>query len=144
MDIIHPYPLWIGHAGDGQDAKTICQNGIEAVLQLATEEPTPILPREILQFRFPILDGEGNDHWKLELAVNSLSDLLRSQVPTLVCCSAGASRSPMIAAFAIAQIERWSPLQSTILIRGQHPTDVSPTLWNDLLARFPAVASHTP
>ena len=54
MDLIASRSFWIGHAGNGCAARSICDRGIEAVLQLATEEPVPHLPREILQFRISI------------------------------------------------------------------------------------------
>ncbi|MEW4488169.1 protein tyrosine phosphatase [Thalassoglobus sp. JC818] len=136
MDFIASHSLWIGHAGDGRNVRAICNRGIEAVLQLATEEPSLVLPREILQFRIPIFDGEGNERSRLRLAVKVLSHLIESRVPTLVCCSARASRSPAIAALAIAQLEKRTPQESLKFIREHHPTDVSPGLWNELLTCF--------
>ncbi|MEZ6124640.1 MAG: dual specificity protein phosphatase [Planctomycetaceae bacterium] len=133
MNCIASYSLWIGHAGDGRDVSKICRLGIQAVLQVAGEEPVLQLPRDILSFRIPFLDGPGNELSHLRLAVSLLSNLLRANIPTLVCCSAGASRSPTIAAFAIAQIELRTPQECLMFVRNHHPTDVSPGFWNELL-----------
>lgn len=130
---IDPEYLWIGHAGDGQNVKIHCEQGIEAIVQLATEEPIPQLPREMLLFRVPILDGTGNEPARLGLAIELLSRLLILQTPTLVCCSAGASRSPAVAAFALAKSKGGSPLERLQQISQQHPTNVSPGLWTELL-----------
>ena len=45
MKKIEPYRLWLGHAGDGRDIARIVDTGIEAVVQLAEEEPLIALPR---------------------------------------------------------------------------------------------------
>ena len=93
MDFIAPHLLWIGHAGDGRDARAICGCGIEAVLQLATEEPLLQLPREILLFRIPIVDGDGSldicpirasvlrDEYKSRaLKIESIEDVAKGRV----------------------------------------------------------------
>lgn len=136
MDCISANQLWLGHAGDGCDALAIYEKGIEAVMQLAAEEPAAVLPREIASFRIPLLDGGGNDYRRLRTAVWLLSELLLAEVPTLVCCSAGASRSPAIAAFSLARLRNQSPKEALKFIREQRPTDVSPGLWNELLTCF--------
>lgn len=133
MHRIEPLPLWIGHAGDGRDPKAMGEVGLAAVVQLAMEEPIPILPRDVLLFRVPILDGDGNDPVRLCLAIDLVSQLLQQRLATLVCCSAGASRSPAVAAVAMARIIGRTPVDCLKVTRDQHPTDVSPGLWNELL-----------
>ncbi len=39
MNQIVPFPLWIGHAGDGRDNRRILSAGIHAIVQLAVEGP---------------------------------------------------------------------------------------------------------
>lgn len=133
MHHIEPFSLWVGHAGDGRNPKALCDEGLEAVVQLAIEEPLPILPRDVLLFRIPIVDGDGNDPVRLHLVVDLVSRLLQQGLATLVCCSAGASRSPAVAALALARITGRTPVDCLTIIRDQHPTDVSPGLWNELL-----------
>src|SRR5262245_49366595 len=101
MTQIQPHYLWLGHAGDGRNAAEMFRLEIQAVVQLALEEPVLSLPREILYFRVPLIDGPGNAPELLALAVNMTARLVALKVPTLVCCGAGLSRSPAIAAAAL-------------------------------------------
>ena len=134
MTHVEPYPLWLGHAGDGRNVSAILDNQIQAVVQLAMEEPLLTLPRELIYLRIPLDDGPSNDRVQLRLAVESLVLLLRVNISTLVCCSAGASRSPAIASFAIATRDGKSPSECLLAIRKQRGTDISPGLWHALLA----------
>jgi len=95
---IEPHALWTGHAADGRDYRAIFALGIEAVVQLALEEPPLAPPRELLYFRCPLLDGAGNRETVLDFAIATVSALAPAEIPTLVCCGAGLSRSVTIAA----------------------------------------------
>src|SRR5476651_2269367 len=101
MRQILPHALWLGHAGDGRDYHRVLETGIQALVQLAAEEPVLELPRDLIYCRFPLVDGSGNDKKLLRLAISTVSDLLEMKVPTLVICGGGLSRSPAIAAAAI-------------------------------------------
>src|SRR5207247_693921 len=98
MRQVLPHSLWLGHAGDGRDFRLILDTGIQAVVQLAAEEPALQLPRELIYCRFPLVDGPGNDAKLLYLATATVASLLERSLPVLVCCGAGMSRSPAIAA----------------------------------------------
>src|SRR5437879_5630448 len=102
MNQIKPYPLWLGHAGDRRDFRPALDAGIQALVELSREEPPADPPRELIYCRFPLLDGAGNDENLLELAINTLAGLIRKRIPTLVCCDMGLSRSPAVAAAALA------------------------------------------
>jgi len=136
MTHIEPYELWLGHAGDGRNVSAILDNQIQAVVQLAIEEPLLILPRELIYLCMPLDDGPDNDRVQLRLAVESLLLLLRANISTLVCCSAGASRSPAVASFAIASRDSKSPSECLLAIRKLRGTDISPGLWQSLLDTF--------
>ena len=124
--------LWLGNAGDARDLAAIAGAGIAAVVDLALEELSPSLPRSTIYCRFPIVDGGGNSPKTVELAVRTLCRLLADNVPTLVCCGAGMSRSPAIAAAALALVsERNSEDCLRELVAGQ-PHDVSGELWRDV------------
>jgi protein-tyrosine phosphatase len=132
MNQVLPYPLWIGHAGDGRDYARLLDHGIRAVVQLAAEEPPLQPPRELIYLRFPLNDGADNPEDLLDLAVGSLASLIRLKVPTLVCCGAGMSRSPAVSAFAIGSATgepAEEVLRSALVGR---PGDVSPGLWGVL------------
>jgi hypothetical protein len=132
MHEVIPRQLWIGNASDARRPADLLQTGIRAVVDLAYEESPPALPRELILIRVPLTDGEGNSPESLELAIGSVERLLRSAMPTLVACSAGLSRSPLIVAAAISQVEQ-IPLR-TVLQRIQQvrPLDVSPQLLSDI------------
>jgi protein-tyrosine phosphatase len=98
---ITPFPVWVGHAGDGRAFRKLFDLGIRAVVQLAAEEPAIQTPRELVYFRFPLMDGTGNDLELLDLAIRSVASLIRKGILTLVCCGAGMSRSPAIVAAAL-------------------------------------------
>lgn len=126
--------LLIGNASDGRDSRALLDAGVQAVVDLALEESPAVLPREFISFRIPLRDGSGNPSDQLRLAVLQLVSLLRHEVRTLVCCSAGMSRSPAVAAHAIAEMTGQPPDKCLIELAADHPQDVSPALWNDLVA----------
>jgi protein-tyrosine phosphatase len=138
MRQIAPYPLWLGHAGDGRDTHLILDTGLAAVVQLAVEEPTLQLPRELVYCRFPVLDGASNDLKILDLAMTTIANLLEKNIPLLVCCDSGTSRSPALAAAALALVYQENPDRCLEQILEHHPADVVPGLWNDVRSAFAA------
>ena len=123
--------LWMGHAGDARDFRSLFEHEIEAVVQLAWDEPIPQAPRELIWARIPLLDGSGNPPHRIQLAVSTLAQLLTQHVPTLVCCSQGLSRTPVIVALALAQLERVSPQKALLALRESGKLDVTPALWHE-------------
>ncbi|WP_339726897.1 dual specificity protein phosphatase [uncultured Gimesia sp.] len=107
--------LWIGNARDARDVKGVLDLGIAAVIDLALEEPPITFPREIVYCRLPLIDGEENNPAILQTAIETTTRFIQSEVPTLIACSGGMSRSPAIAAAA-------------------GPCDVAPGLWNAIQA----------
>ncbi len=133
MTQILPHQLWLGHAGDGRDFQQVFEVGIEAVVQLGAEEPVVQAPRDLIEVRIPLLDGPGNRAESLTLAIRTVAALLTLRVPTLVCCGAGMSRSPCIAAAALAMTSGESPGQALRRIVDQRRCDVTPGLWNEVI-----------
>jgi protein-tyrosine phosphatase len=125
------YPLWIGHVGDPGH---IVSNGILVVVNVAANEPPASLPRDLTYCRFPLIDGHGNPTWLLRVAVETVACLLGSGTPTLVHCGAGMSRSPCIAAAAIASVQGCDSDEALELVLQSGPADVSPALWTDIRA----------
>jgi hypothetical protein len=132
MRQIEPHALWLGHAGDGRDPRAILDAGIQAVVQLAAEEPDLELPRDLIFCRFPLIDGPSNDLKLLDLATTTVANLLEKNVPLLVCCGGGMSRSPAIAAAALAMVYQEQPDDCLKQIAEHHPADVVPGLWFDV------------
>jgi protein-tyrosine phosphatase len=129
MREILPSRLWIGNAGDARDPERLLEAGVEAVIDLAAEEPLALLPRGMIYCHFPILDGGQNGPGTRDVAILTLVSLLNSQVPTLVYCGAGMSRSPAVAAAALSIVQGGSPAERLQQIVAGHPHDVSPQLW---------------
>ena len=84
MREILPNQLWIGNAGDGRDAERLLQNGVVVVINLAAEEPSPILPRSMIYCHFPLADGPQDDEDVLDVAIQTVVSLLKKRIPTLV------------------------------------------------------------
>jgi hypothetical protein len=124
--------LWLGHRGDLCDPRRLISSGIQAVLDLALEEPPVPLPRDLVYCRFPLIDGADNPPWVLRSAVATAAGLLRDKVPTLVCCGAGMSRSPAVAAAALAATGNRSLDESLAVVLESGAGDVSPGLWRDV------------
>jgi protein-tyrosine phosphatase len=132
MRQILPHALWIGHANDGRNYKEIFDAGIQAIVQVAVDEPALEPPRELIYCRFPLVDASGNERRLLYLAVVTVANLLEKNVPTLVCCGSGMSRSPVIAAAALAMVRQDKPDDCLRQIAEHHPHDVTAGLWVDV------------
>jgi hypothetical protein len=136
--------LWIGNAGDLWDLGPVLDAGIAAVVDLAVNEPAVKVTRELVYCRLPLVDGGGNPAWLLRAALDVTVSLLRSRTPTLVCCSTGMSRSPAVAAAALAIVHEKDPLTILQALAQEGPHDVSPALWLDLLGLLPRAGATPP
>lgn len=128
MRHVAAHALWLGNPGDTRDPRLVLDAGIEAVVELADNEPLANLPRELIRCRFPLSDGSENPAWLLRLAAQSVATFLREKVPVLVCCSGGMNRSVCIAAAGLALTEGRPLTESLMKIVGSGPADVSPSL----------------
>jgi protein-tyrosine phosphatase len=133
---ISPHSLWIGHVVDVADLPAIHAAGIEALIDLGMNEPVSRITRELVYCRIPLIDGAGNRPEMLRLALQVTASLILAHVPTLVFCSAGMSRSPAIAAAALALATRAQPNECLTEVFADGPRDLSPGLWEDLMAIF--------
>jgi protein-tyrosine phosphatase len=124
--------LFIGHAGDLRDLRAIHAAEIAAVVDLAANEPPAALTRDLAYCRLPLIDGPGNPGWLLWTAVTLVTDFVRESVPSLVCCSGGMSRSPAVAAAAIARVQSITLHAALELVAAGGAIDVSPGLWHDV------------
>jgi protein-tyrosine phosphatase len=141
MRQIAPHSLWLGHVGDVRDPRKVLDAGIVAVVDQASNEPMPILPRDLIYCRFPLVDGSGNETSLLRLAIRTTVMLLHDHTLALVYCATGMSRSPAVAAAALALATGQTPLAGLELVADGRPHDVSPGLWQDIVgACFPPAA----
>jgi hypothetical protein len=133
MRHVDGYSLWLGHIGNARDLNQVCEAGIEAVVDLALNEPPVVLTREMAYCRFPLIDGGGNPPWMLCAAVETVARLIRSEVRTLVYCGACMSRTPVVAAAAVAAVSGKSLAESLALVVNSGAADISPVFWKELL-----------
>ena len=134
MRRIVEFSLWVGHVGDMRDLRAVLATGILAVVDLAMNEPPATVTRELAYCRFPLVDGTGNPPWLLQAAIDCVAGLLRSDTPTLVFCGAGMSRSPCIAAAAIARVRGCSAEEALSEVATSGSVDVAPGLWSEVRA----------
>lgn len=122
--------LLIGNAMDARDLRLLYDNRVAAVVDLALNEAPAQLSRELIYCRIPIIDGDGNPSPLIRTAVRCVTTLIESGLRTLVACGAGMSRSPAIAAAALALHTKATPDECLAAITSNAPRDVSPTLWS--------------
>ena len=132
MREILPRKLWLGNVADANNVQAVMQTGILAVIDLAAEQPMSMLPRTLVYCRFPILDGQQTSQAVLRAAIEVIVSLLRKEMPTLVFCSAGMSRSPAVVAGALSVFQGGSSDDRLRQIALGHPHDVSPQLWQNV------------
>ncbi len=124
--------LWIGTARDARDIRRVLNSGITLVVDLALEEPPLAGTRDIAYCRFPLIDGAGNPPWIIRGAFRAVAEAVAANVPTLVACSGGMSRSPAIVAAALSHTLQ-VPLEETLQrVAATGPCDVLPGLWLDV------------
>jgi len=136
MHEVHPDLLWIGHAFDIREPRALFDLKISAVVDVAYEEPPSPTPRQLIYCRFPLNDGDGNDPEMILQALKTVTDLLKSNTRTLVACSAGMSRSPTIASFALAHYLSETPNHIISKIAELKSLEIKPKLWADTFAVF--------
>lgn len=132
MRQILPHALWLNHNIADDDFRALFDLEIKAIVQLAAEEAPLHPPRELIYCRFPLVDGPGNEKKLLYLAITTLANLLEKNVPTLVCCGAGMSRSPAIAAAALSMVFQEAPDDCLKQVAEHHPADVTPGMWLEI------------
>jgi protein-tyrosine phosphatase len=125
--------LWLGNIRDARNFQALFDVGIQAVVGLALEEQVEYLPHEFVYCRFPLLDGLGNPSWLLRAAVDTTANLIQLCVPTLVSCNMGVSRSPCIAAAALAVAREGNPDEYLAAVVRDGPGDVAPALWKEVI-----------
>ena len=133
---IHSDRLFIGNAFDARNLRLLGENAIAAVVDLAENEPPAQLARDTIYCRFPIVDGDGKSNSILETAVRTVVKLVKNDYRTLIACSAGMSRSPAVAAAAVAILTQRSPEDCLIEITRDAPHDVSPLLWSRVMTVY--------
>ena len=91
--------LFVGTFNDAESTIRLRDCSVDAIVSLTHD--IPCVP-EVPVTRIPMVDGPQNDVQTFEQAVIETLELLDAGDRVLVHCSAGASRSPAVAATALA------------------------------------------
>src|SRR5262245_18800282 len=133
--------LLLGNAMDVRDLRGLLYNRIDAVVDLAINESPSQLSHDMIYCRIPIIDGDGNRSGLIETAILCTLTLIGNRIRTMVACSGGMSRSPALAAVALALLTKRSPEDCLTEITSRAPHDVSPVLWSELKSAYNEIAT---
>jgi len=136
MREIIPLRLWIGNVSDTDNPAHLIDAGVLALVDLAYEEKPPKLPRDLIYCRFPLVDGSGNSPELLKVAIETIANMISQNIPTIVFCGAGMSRSPCVVAAALSRIRDQSVEELLLSLTKDGAHDVSVSLLEDIKSVF--------
>ena len=93
--------LRVGTAADATDDSLLETHGVTTIVSLTHETPNPAA-QDLTVRSIPLIDGPQNSREQFTKAVEETVAALAADESVLVHCSAGASRSPTVAATALA------------------------------------------
>ncbi|AZH27194.1 protein phosphatase [Haloplanus aerogenes] len=96
--------LFIGTVADAGDGERLRRRGVGVIVSLTYGDPDGGYPDGVTVVDVPMVDGPRNDLAAFGRAVTAVTSRL-DDYGVLVHCSAGASRSPAVAATALALSE---------------------------------------
>ena len=99
MDLVGEH-LFVGAVEDATDESSLESHGITTIVSLTHETPSPTTP-DLTICSVPLTDGPQNSREQFAKAVEETVAALAADGSVLVHCSAGASRSPTVAATAL-------------------------------------------
>lgn len=94
--------LFVGTVEDAGDKALIREHSISVIVSLTHSKPDDGFPSDLTVENVPMRDGPRNDQQRFGRAVTYVLSCLKTGDSLLVHCSAGASRSPAVAATALA------------------------------------------
>ncbi len=103
--------LFVGTLADAGDWERVRESGIEVIVSLTHGDPEGGFPPSATVRNHPMTDGPQNERAAFEAAVSAVRDGLDAGETLLVHCRSGASRSPAVAATALA-LERATDLET--------------------------------
>jgi protein-tyrosine phosphatase len=94
--------LYVGSIEDVEDRSVLDENRISVIISLTHAEPETDFPAGVTVVRTPMMDGPQNEYQTFVRAVEEVLTRWDTDNRVLVHCSAGASRSPAVAATALS------------------------------------------
>ncbi len=139
----HHNLLFIGDAINARDLRQLYDQEIAAVVDIAANEEPAQLGRDHIYCRYPLHDDGSNCPQLVRVSIDCVRSLILSDLRTLVACSAGMSRSPVIASAAISLITGVSLDDSIAAIVLNAPHDVSPAFLSSVAFIHATMASSS-
>ena len=93
--------LFVGTVDDVIDTSSLEAHGVMTIVSLTHETPS-LAGEDFTVCSIPLIDGPQNSREQFRNAVEETTTALKANGSVLVHCSAGASRSPTVAATALA------------------------------------------
>ena len=93
--------LFVGTVEDATDTSSLESHGVRTIVSL-THETSSLAGEDFTVRSIPLIDGPQNSREQFTNAVEETMTALKANGSVLVHCSAGASRSPTVAATALA------------------------------------------
>ncbi|OYR66010.1 protein phosphatase [Halorubrum ezzemoulense] len=100
MDEVAP-GLLVGTMSDADDESLLRRRGVDAVVSLTHDDPDT---GAVARVDTPMTDGPRNEYEAFAAAAETVVERREAGQRVLVHCSAGASRSPAVAAAAMARL----------------------------------------
>jgi protein-tyrosine phosphatase len=94
--------LYVGSINDADSQSRLAEHRISVIVSLTHAEPGTGFSSDVTVIRIPMMDGPQNDHQTFVRAVNETLTRWEAGDRVLVHCSAGASRSPAVAATVVS------------------------------------------
>jgi protein-tyrosine phosphatase len=94
--------LFVGTVEDAGDHALIREHSIATIVSLTHSDPDGGFPSDLTVKNAPMMDGPRNEQQSFDRAVSYVLSCLKTGDNLLVHCSAGASRSPAVAATSLA------------------------------------------
>jgi len=94
--------LFVGTVEDAGDKARLREHSITNIVSLIHREPEGGFPADLTVVNVPMMDGPRNNQERFDQAVIHVLSCLKKGDNLLLHCSAGASRSPAVAATALA------------------------------------------
>jgi atypical dual specificity phosphatase len=104
MDEVFP-GLYVGTLTDAGDESVLQNYGIEKIVSLTYGDPESGFPDSVPVITVAMMDGPRNSKAPFQKAVDEVLSAMRDGKNVLVHCSKGASRSPAVAATAVAIVD---------------------------------------
>ncbi|TKX73625.1 protein phosphatase [Halorubrum sp. GN11_10-6_MGM] len=93
--------LFVGTASDAEDESLLRNRGVDVVVSLTHDDPNT---GAVARVDIPMLDGPRNEYGAFADAAEAVVERREAGRRVLVHCSAGASRSPAVAAAAMTRL----------------------------------------